>query len=139
MQNNDLLGYQPNLKRHKNCLKRYKCDIFFVLLYGGMQVLDEHMSAGDLFKFVTYTNMLYQYIQWMTSMPRELTGLVESMERINDVMMQEARIRDDANAVAHDIDGEVEFRHASFGYKSYEPVLEDGVLEMAARHELTEL
>lgn len=99
--------------------------IFFVLLYGGMQVLDEHMSAGDLFKFVTYTNMLYQYIQWMTSMPRELTGLVESMERINDVMMQEARIRDDANAVAHDIDGEVEFRHASFGYKSYEPVLED--------------
>lgn len=99
--------------------------IFFVLMYGGMKVLDEEMSSGDLFKFVTYTNMLYQYIQWMTSMPREITGLISSMERINDVMMQEELIRDDDDAIRHDIEGEVEFRHASFGYKSYEPVLED--------------
>jgi len=99
--------------------------IFFVVLFGGMQVLNETMTTGELLQFITYTTLLYQYLDWMTAMPRELTRLIGSMERINDVLDQEPFTPDVENAVKHDIDGDIEFRHATFGYKSYQPVLED--------------
>lgn len=99
--------------------------IFLIVLFGGMQVLNETMTKGELLQFITYTTLLYQYLDWMTSMPRELTRMVASMERINDVMDQEPFTPDVENAVKHDIEGEIEFRHATFGYKSYQPVLED--------------
>ncbi|MCQ2526840.1 MAG: ABC transporter ATP-binding protein/permease [Lachnospiraceae bacterium] len=99
--------------------------IFLVVLFGGMQVLNEAMSTGELLQFITYTTLLYQYLDWMTAMPREITRLVGSMERINDVLAQEPFTPDVENAVEHDIEGEIEFKHATFGYKSYQPVLED--------------
>ena len=99
--------------------------IFLIVLFGGMQVLNETMTKGELLQFITYTTLLYQYLDWMTSMPRDLTRMVASMERINDVMDQEPFTPDVENAVKHDIEGEIEFRHATFGYKSYQPVLED--------------
>ncbi len=99
--------------------------IFLVVLFGGMDVLNEKMTAGELLQFVTYTTLLYQYLEWMTSMPRELTRLVSSMERINDVLGQEPFTPDIENALEHDIEGKIEFKHATFGYKSYQPVLED--------------
>ena len=99
--------------------------IFLVVLFGGMQVLNETMSTGELLQFITYTTLLYQYLDWMTAMPREITRLVGSMERINDVLAQEPFTPDVENAVEHDIEGEIEFKHATFGYKSYQPVLED--------------
>lgn len=99
--------------------------IFLVVLFGGMAVLNAQMTKGELFQFVTYTTLLYQYLDWMTSMPRELTRLVGSLERINDVMAQEPFTPDIENAICHDIEGRIEFKHATFGYKSYQPVLED--------------
>lgn len=38
---------------------------------------------------------------------------------------QEPSIRDGRNAVLHKVQGEIEFENASFGYKSYEPILEE--------------
>ena len=99
--------------------------VFLVLLYGGSLVIKEEMTAGTLFQFVSYTTMLYQYVQWMTNMPRQITNLIASMERINDVMNQEEYGHGRDADLKIDIKGEVEFRHASFGYRSYEPVLED--------------
>lgn len=99
--------------------------IFLVVLFGGMDVLQEQMTVGELLQFVTYTSLLYQYLDWMIAMPREITRLVGSMERINDVMAQDPFTPDIENAVKHEIEGNIEFRHATFGYKSYQPVLED--------------
>jgi len=99
--------------------------IFLVVLLGGMDVLNERMSAGELLQFVTYTTLLYQYLEWMTGMPRDLTRLVASMERINDVLIQEPFIGEEEKPDRHEIKGDIEFRHATFGYKSYQPVLED--------------
>lgn len=99
--------------------------IFLIVLFGGMQVLNETMTAGELLQFITYTTLLYQYLNWMTAMPREITRLVGGMERINDVLAQDEFTPDKENAIKHDINGEIEFKHATFGYKSYQPVLED--------------
>lgn len=99
--------------------------VFLVIYFGGMDVLGEQMTTGELLQFVTYTQLLYQYLNWMTNMPRELMNLISSIERINDVMAQEIFIEDSENPVDLKVNGEIEFRHATFGYKSYQPVLED--------------
>ncbi len=99
--------------------------VFLVVYFGGMDVLHGEMSVGQLLQFVTYTQLLYQYLNWITTMPRSLMDLISSIERINDVMAQEPFIEDVENPVDVEVEGEIEFRHATFGYKSYQPVLED--------------
>lgn len=83
------------------------------------------MTPGELLQFITYAGMLYSYVGQLSTLPRHLMNLVTSMERISDIMDQVPAIRDDQESVNMEIQGEIEFRHASFGYKSYQPVLED--------------
>lgn len=99
--------------------------VFLVIYFGGLDVFGGRMTTGELLQFVTYTQLLYMYLNWMTSMPRDLMNLISSIERINDVMAQEPFIEDVEHPVKLDVQGEIEFRHATFGYKSYQPVLED--------------
>ena len=51
-------------------------------------------------------------------------NLVTSIQRIGDVMSQEPQIYDKKNASKLEVKGEIEFQNVSFGYKSYQPVLE---------------
>lgn len=99
--------------------------VFLVIYVGGMDVLGGSMTTGELLQFVTYTQLLYQYLNWMTTMPRDLMNLISGLERINDVLAQEPFIEDVEKPVNLEVEGEIEFRHATFGYKSYQPVLED--------------
>lgn len=98
--------------------------VFLVIYIGGLDVIGGEMTVGELIQFVTYTQLLYQYLDWMTMMPRDLTNLISSLERINDIMVQQV-VGEDRDYIEHDIDGEIDFKHATFGYKSYEPVLWD--------------
>lgn len=98
---------------------------YLVTYFGGRAALAGSLTTGELMQFITYAGMLYGYVGWISNMPRHFMNLVTSMERISDVMNQELAIYDGEDAVDLDIQGEVEFRHASFGYKSYQPVLED--------------
>ncbi len=98
--------------------------VFLVIYIGGLDVIGGEMTVGELIQFVTYTQLLYQYLDWMTMMPRDLTNLISSLERINDIMVQQV-VGEDRDYIDHDIDGEIDFSHATFGYKSYEPVLWD--------------
>ncbi|MCR5329997.1 MAG: ABC transporter ATP-binding protein/permease [Lachnospiraceae bacterium] len=99
---------------------------YFIVFFGGRAVIETRMTAGELIQFVSYTGMLYQYVGWLSNLPRHLMNIVTAYERISDVMNQTPGIRDGRNAIEHRIKGNVEFRNASFGYKSYKPVL-DGI------------
>lgn len=108
--------------------------VFIVITVGGFDILGEKLKPGELFQFITYTQLLYQYISWMSYMPRDIMNLVSSMERINDVLDQEIYVEEGVVAgkegkqddkICHDIKGDISFKHATFGYKSYQPVLWD--------------
>ena len=96
-----------------------------VVYFGGLDVFGDKMSAGELYQFITYTLLLFQYINWMSWLPRELSLLTSSLERINDILSQEINTPDEDTLVDLEIKGEIRFDHATFGYKSYQPVLED--------------
>ncbi len=99
--------------------------VFLVIYFGGMDVFHGTMTTGELIQFITYTQLLYQYLNWMTSMPRDLMNLISSIERINDVMSQDPFISDVETPVDLELKGDIEFKNATFGYKSYQPVLEN--------------
>ncbi len=96
-----------------------------VVYFGGLDVFSDKMSAGELYQFITYTLLLFQYINWMSWLPRELSQLTSSLERINDILSQDVKTPDENEMKDVYIKGEITFDHATFGYKSYQPVLED--------------
>lgn len=98
--------------------------IYAATYFGGRNVLAGDMTVGQLTQFISYAGMLFGPLQWMTFLPRQITMLLTSLERIYDVLDEQPLIQDHADSVVKDIEGEVEFRDATFGYRSYEPVLE---------------
>jgi len=98
--------------------------LIIVVFFGGRDVLGDAMSAGELYQFIAYTMLLFQYIGWLGRLPRELSRLTSSLERIYDVLAQD--VSEESDTVRDvEIKGEITFDHATFGYKSYQPVLED--------------
>ena len=98
--------------------------VYMITFFGGKSILHGDKTIGELMQFVCYTTMMYSYFGWLSNLPRHLMNLVTSVERISDVMNQEPRIADSAKAVKHRVQGDVEFKDVTFGYKTYEPVLE---------------
>ncbi|MCH5273077.1 MAG: ABC transporter ATP-binding protein [Lachnospiraceae bacterium] len=98
--------------------------VYFVIFSGGREVLGETMKIGELMQFVSYTSLLYTYLGWLNNMPRQLMNFITSTERINDVLLQEPQIQNTEKACKPEIKGAIELRNASFGYHSYDPVLE---------------
>ena len=98
--------------------------VVIVVYFGGGNVFKGEMSVGELYQFISYTLLLFQYIGWMDRIPREVSILTSCLERIYDVLAQD--VPEEPEKVKDiDIKGEVTFDHATFGYKSYQPVLED--------------
>ncbi|MBP3754879.1 MAG: hypothetical protein J6I66_08475 [Lachnospiraceae bacterium] len=87
--------------------------LVIVVYFGGMDVLGDKMSAGELYQFIAYTLLLFQYIGWLGRLPRELSRLTSSLERIYDVLAQD--VHEEPDTVREiDIKGEITFDHATF-------------------------
>ncbi len=99
--------------------------LVIVVYFGGRDVFAQKMSAGELYQFISYTILLFAYVGWLDRLPREFSRLTSCLERIYDVLAQEVREEDPVKLQEVDIKGEITFDHATFGYKSYQPVLSD--------------
>ena len=98
---------------------------FLIYYLGGRDVLNDRMTPGQLIQFIAYANMLYMPLQFVSRLPRMIMRLKTSIERINDILDEEPKIADSPDAVDIEIKGDVEFKNITFGYKSYQPVLEN--------------
>ena len=98
--------------------------VYLVTYFGGAMTLSGYMTPGALLQFISYVTLFYNYVGWMTNLPRALMRLVASVERVGDVLDQEPAIADAPAARDMTVRGKLAFENASFGYKSYQPVLE---------------
>lgn len=98
--------------------------IYLVIFLGGSEVLNGTMTDGQLVQFMTYAGYLYGPMSWMTGLPRYILQLITSLNRIYDVLDEEPAIKEREQAKQFEIAGAVAFRDISFGYDSYQPVLE---------------
>lgn len=98
---------------------------YIAIYFGGAHVLKGEMTIGQLVQFVTYSGYLYGPLSWMTHLPRAVMQMVTSLNRIYDVLDEEPALADKADCKQFEIQGAFTFEDVSFGYQTYEPVLED--------------
>ncbi len=96
---------------------------FFVYYFGGADVLAGKMTLGQLTQFSAYASMLYGPLGWLTRLPRMLMRLTNSLERMYDILDEEIEVAEHETAVNKEIEGHIRFEDVTFGYRSYEPVL----------------
>ncbi|MDI6617112.1 MAG: ABC transporter ATP-binding protein [Clostridiales bacterium] len=98
---------------------------FFVMYYGGKLVLKHEMQIGELVQFTQYVGMLYGSLNFMSFLPRMFADAMTAVERIFEIIDAEPDIKDSKDAKHKDIKGEIILKNVTFGYHSYEPVLEN--------------
>ncbi len=104
---------------------------FAVALIGGLAVLDGKMSIGALTAFTSYANMIYSPIQYLADVPKSFAATMTSATRVFDVLDQKSDVPDSEEPKELDINGHVEYKDVTFGYKSYDPVTEDINIDIA--------
>lgn len=98
---------------------------YIAVYFGGIDVLDGKMSLGQLVQYITYCGYLFGPLSWMTHLPRAVMSLITSLNRIYDVLDEVPQLADKENSRALSIQGAFDFEEISFGYHTYEPVLEN--------------
>lgn len=98
---------------------------YIAVYFGGMDVLAGRMSVGELVQFITYCGYLFGPLGWMTHLPRAVMQMITSLNRIYDVLDEQPSISDREDSREFPIEGAFTFEDVSFGYHTYEPVLEN--------------
>jgi len=98
---------------------------YIAVYFGGMDVLNGRLTVGELVQFITYCGYLFGPLEWMTHLPRMVMQMITSLNRIYDVLDEEPMIADREDSREFPIQGAFTFENVSFGYHTYEPVLED--------------
>ncbi|MBD5552285.1 MAG: ABC transporter ATP-binding protein [Lachnospiraceae bacterium] len=98
---------------------------YIAVYFGGIDVLRGDMTMGELVQFITYCGNLFGPLSWMTQLPRMMMQMITSLNRIYDVLDEEPVITDRADSKEFPIEGAFTFEDVSFGYHTYEPVLEN--------------
>ena len=98
---------------------------YIAVFFGGRNVLIGQMSLGQLVQFMTYTGYLFGPLSWMTYLPRAIMQMITSLNRIYDVLDENPQVDDKPESKKHLIQGAFSFKDVSFGYETYEPVLEN--------------
>ncbi len=96
---------------------------YIVLAYVGNKILGGTMTLGDMTMFTFFTGQIYYAFDWLTRLPRQFIQMVTSTRKIFEIIDEEIDVKDEADAIEHDIEGNIEFRDVSFGYEDSEDVL----------------
>lgn len=98
---------------------------YIAVYFGGGDVLNGKMTLGELVQFITYCGYLFGPLSWMTHLPRMVMQMITSLNRIYDVLDEKPVISDSEDSREFPIEGAFTFENVSFGYHTYEPVLEN--------------
>ncbi len=103
---------------------------YLITYLGGMGVLEGEMTQGELMQFISYAGMLLGPLSWMSFLPRRIINMTTSLERIYDILDEKPEISNCEKPEKHKVSGDITLDNITFGYNSYEPVLENLTLEV---------
>ena len=101
---------------------------------GGMAVVHHSIEIGVLYAFTSYIRQFFNPINSLTQQWNTLQSSMISAERIGGVLLTRNEIEDPPNPVVlpthpddgqFAVEGEVQFRHVSFGYTPEKTILKD--------------
>ena len=99
--------------------------MIIVIGTGSSFVLNETLSLGTLFVFITYISSFFEPIQELAEQFGTLQSSLASAEKIFSILDEKPQIVSPANPVPVDIKGRIEFRHVWFAYEKEDYILKD--------------
>lgn len=98
-----------------------------VIVVGGSMVLSHSLDIGVMVAFLFYIQRFFDPIRSLTMQYSVMQRAMASGQRISEVLDVPVDVSDKENAVAlsRDMDGSVEFRNVTFGYRQNQPVLKN--------------
>ncbi|TGQ66101.1 ABC transporter ATP-binding protein [Mesorhizobium sp. M00.F.Ca.ET.186.01.1.1] len=98
-----------------------------VIVVGGSMVLSHSLDVGVMVAFLFYIQRFFDPIRSLTMQYSVMQRAMASGQRISEVLDVPVEVSDRPGAVSlsRDMDGSVEFRNVTFGYRQNLPVLKD--------------
>ncbi len=108
------------------------CVMFqFVWGVGGVDVMNQRMTYGELASYWGYIGMLYGPLMFFTTFTNEITTTINSAVRMFEVLDAVPEVCNAADhVVVNKIDGHIEFDHVFFHYTPNRPILKDVCFEI---------
>ncbi len=103
---------------------------YFILLYGNLMLFGGQMLVGDLNQFTSYSNIIYEPLMQITAIPRNISAFITSFSKILEILEEEPDVSDIEMPIDIRIEGDINIKNVTFGYDSYNPVLENINLEV---------
>ena len=101
-----------------------KLGSYLVLTYGNILLFQGTMSVGELNQFNSYSNIIYEPIMQITSIPRNISNFMTSLTKILEILEEEPEVADLKKPLPLSVKGNIEVKNVTFGYDSFNPVLE---------------
>ncbi len=92
---------------------------------GSISVLNETLSFGTLFVFITYISSFFEPVQELAEQFGTLQSALASAEKIYSILDTEPEICPPKNPADITIRGRIEFRHVWFAYENDDYILKD--------------
>lgn len=99
--------------------------MIIVIGTGSASVLQERMSLGTLFIFITYISSFFEPIQELAEQFGTLQSSLASAEKLFSVLDEKPQIVKPAHPVKPQIQGRIEFKHVWFAYEKDDYILKD--------------
>jgi hypothetical protein len=80
--------------------------------------------VGDLHQINSYANIIYAPLMYITFIPRNISNFLTSLSKIFEIIEENQEVQDIDLPLDIRIEGEVDVKGVTFGYESYNPVLE---------------
>lgn len=95
-----------------------------VLMYGNLLLFNGQMTVGELNQFNSYSGIIYEPIMQITAIPRNISNFITSLTKILEILEEEPEVADVMKPQNLSIKGDVTVKNVTFGYDSFNPVLE---------------
>ncbi len=103
---------------------------YLILFYGNYKLFTGSMNYGDLHQFNSYANIIYGPLLTITFIPRQISSFLTSLGKVLEILEEEPEVADIGLPIDISIEGDVSVRNVTFGYDSYNPVLQSINLEV---------
>lgn len=98
--------------------------ICIVVWHGGVQIMGENLTRGELLAFLSYVRMLYWPVRQMSQIYTTMQSAMAASERIFEIMDTRSKVIESINAVElPNIVGNVIYKNVSFSYDEDKYVL----------------
>ena len=103
---------------------------YMIMLYGNLKVFAGSMTIGALNQFNSYASIIYEPLMQITAIPRNISAFLTSLNKVFEILEEEPEVADIQLPIDIAIEGDISVRDVTFGYDSYNPVLEHINLEV---------